>query len=401
MSMVKVVSTRPTKKAPEDDGGSVVRRFWNNDTEAVIGIMVILLVLGTINIFSSSFVLAESEFNSPYFFLQRHILNIVIGSVAFAFCFLKDYHMWRKYVPIVLLLTVLALILVLFIGPSVNGARRWLPLGFTQFQPAEFAKLVAIMLMAAYLSVQIRYQREVEIATPQMAMIAVMALLTELEPDLGTGAIIIGVPLAMMIVVGLIRWRLLAIIGTIIGGAILLILKQPYRLDRLKVMLDPWSDAQNIGYQIVQSMSAIGSGELTGMGWGVGVSKYDYLPEAHTDFAFAIFCQENGFLGAVLVFSLFAAMAIYSARIANKSVDIYGQVLAMGVMILVVGQAIANLLMVGGMLPVIGVPLPFISYGGTSLIVTMAAVGMLANVGRQGEKAFQRKMREAEEAPTE
>lgn len=309
--------------------------------------------------------------------------------------------MWRKYVPIVLLLTVLALILVLFIGPSVNGARRWLPLGFTQFQPAEFAKLVAIMLMAAYLSVQIRYQREVEIATPQMAMIAVMALLTELEPDLGTGAIIIGVPLAMMIVVGLIRWRLLAIIGTIIGGAILLILKQPYRLDRLKVMLDPWSDAQNIGYQIVQSMSAIGSGELTGMGWGVGVSKYDYLPEAHTDFAFAIFCQENGFLGAVLVFSLFAAMAIYSARIANKSVDIYGQVLAMGVMILVVGQAIANLLMVGGMLPVIGVPLPFISYGGTSLIVTMAAVGMLANVGRQGEKAFQRKMREAEEAPTE
>lgn len=401
MSMVKVVSTRPTKKAPEGEGGSVVRRFWNNDTEAVIGIMVILLVLGTINIFSSSFVLAESEFNSPYFFLQRHILNIVIGSVAFAFCFLKDYHMWRKYVPIVLLLTVLALILVLFIGPSVNGARRWLPLGFTQFQPAEFAKLVAIMLMAAYLSVQIRYQREVEIATPQMAMIAVMALLTELEPDLGTGAIIIGVPLAMMIVVGLIRWRLLAIIGTIIGGAILLILKQPYRLDRLKVMLDPWSDAQNIGYQIVQSMSAIGSGELTGMGWGVGVSKYDYLPEAHTDFAFAIFCQENGFLGAVLVFSLFAAMAIYSARIANKSVDIYGQVLAMGVMILVVGQAIANLLMVGGMLPVIGVPLPFISYGGTSLIVTMAAVGMLANVGRQGEKAFQRKMREAEEAPTE
>ena len=161
-------------------------------------------------------------------------------------------------------------------------------------------------------------------------------------------------------------------------------------------MLDPWSDAQNYGYQIVQSMSAIGSGELTGMGWGVGVSKYDYLPEAHTDFAFAIFCQENGFLGAVFVFLLFAAMAVYSARIANKAVDIYGQVLAMGIMLLVVGQAIANLLMVGGMLPVIGVPLPFISYGGTSLIVTMAAVGMLANVGRQGDKAYQRKMRAAE-----
>lgn len=396
--MLKVVSTRPTKKASEDGGGGEeVRRFWMNDMEAVIGIMVILLAVGTINIFSSSFVIAEADFNSPYFFLQRHILNIAIGAAAFFCCYMTDYHAWRKYIPIVLLLTVLSLILVLFIGPSVNGARRWLPLGFTQFQPAEFAKLVAIMLMAAYLAVQVRYRREIEIATPQMALIAVMAILTEREPDLGTAAIIIGVPLSMMIVVGLVRWRLLAIIGSIIGGAILMILKQPYRLERLKVMLDPWSDAQNYGYQIVQSMSAIGSGELTGMGWGVGVSKYDYLPEAHTDFAFAIFCQENGFLGAIFVFLLFAAMAVYSARIANKATDIFGQVLAMGVMLLVVGQAIANLLMVGGMLPVIGVPLPFISYGGTSLIVTMAAVGMLANVGRQGEKAHQRRMREETE----
>lgn len=395
--MLKVVSTRATKKASEDGGGGEeVRRFWMNDMEAVIGIMVILLAVGTINIFSSSFVIAEAEFNSPYFFLQRHVLNIAIGSIAFGCCLMTDYHAWRKYIPIVLLLTVVSLILVLFVGPSVNGARRWLPLGFTQFQPAEFAKLVAIMLMAAYLSVQVRYRREIEIATPQMALIAVMAFLTEREPDLGTAAIIIGVPLSMMIVVGLVRWRLLAIIGSIISGAIIMILKQPYRLERLKVMLDPWSDAQNYGYQIVQSMSAIGSGELTGMGWGVGVSKYDYLPEAHTDFAFAIFCQENGFLGAIFVFLLFAAMAVYSARIANKAVDIFGQVLAMGVMLLVVGQAIANLLMVGGMLPVIGVPLPFISYGGTSLIVTMAAVGMLVNVGKQGEKAHQRKLREEE-----
>ena len=373
------------------------KKFWTNDTEAVRVIMFVLLILGTINVFSSSFVIAESQYNTPYFFLKRHALNVLIGGAAFWVCFRVDYHAWRRYMPLVLLFTLVSLILVLLIGPSVNGARRWLPLGFTQFQPAEFAKLISIMMMAAYLSVQIRYRREVEFGTPQAAIILVLAWLTEREPDLGTATIIAGVPLLMMIVVGLVRWRLLALMGGIAALAIIAVLREPYRIERLKIMFDPWSDAQNYGYQIVQSLSAIGSGELTGMGLGVGVSKYDYLPEAHTDFAFAIFCQENGFLGALFVFLLFAAMAVYSARIANKAVDIYGQVLAMGIMLLVVGQAIANLLMVGGMLPVIGVPLPFISYGGTSLIVTMAAVGMLANIGLQGE-AEQRRKAEAAEA---
>ena len=383
-----------TKKNAPDESES--KKFWTNDIEAVIVIMIVLLILGTINVFSSSFVFAESEFSTPYFFLKRHVINVVIGTAAFLGCFMIDYHSWRKYMPFILLFTIVSLILVLIIGPSVNGARRWLPLGFTQFQPAEFAKLVAIMLMAAYLAARIRHNREVELLTPQIGIILMLFALTEREPDLGTGAIIAGVPLIMMIVVGLVRWRLMVIVGVILSGAIIAVLLQPYRLERLKVMFDPWSDAQNYGYQIVQSLSAIGSGELTGMGLGVGVSKYDYLPEAHTDFAFAIFCQENGFLGALFVFLLFAAMAIYSARIANKAVDIYGQVLAMGIMLLVVGQAIANLLMVGGMLPVIGVPLPFISYGGTSLIVTMAAVGMLGNVGRQGEKEQRRRQAEQE-----
>ena len=380
-----------TKKNAPDESES--KKFWTNDIEAVIVIMIVLLILGTINVFSSSFVFAESEFSKPYFFLKRHVINVVIGTAAFLGCFMIDYHSWRKYMPFILLFTIVSLILVLIIGPSVNGARRWLPLGFTQFQPAEFAKLVAIMLMAAYLAARIRHNREVELLTPQIGIILMLFALTEREPDLGTGAIIAGVPLIMMIVVGLVRWRLMVIVGVILSGAIIAVLLQPYRLERLKVM---FSDAQNYGYQIVQSLSAIGSGELTGMGLGVGVSKYDYLPEAHTDFAFAIFCQENGFLGALFVFLLFAAMAIYSARIANKAVDIYGQVLAMGIMLLVVGQAIANLLMVGGMLPVIGVPLPFISYGGTSLIVTMAAVGMLGNVGRQGEKEQRRRQAEQE-----
>lgn len=362
------------------------KKFWNNDMEALIGIMVVLIILGTINVFSSSFILAEAEFDTPYFFLKRHLINVFIGFISFLICFRIDYHKWRRFIPIVLILTVLALILVLVIGPQVNGARRWLPLGFTQFQPAEMAKLLAIMIISADIALRVKLRRSIDIFTPQMGMIAVMFILTEQEPDMGTASIILGVPLIMLVVAGLKKEKIYKLVGAVVVGVVLMILRQPYRLDRLKVTWDPWSDAQNVGYQTVQSLSAIGSGELTGMGLGVGVSKYDYLPEAHTDFAFAIFCQENGFLGAIFVFLLFAAFAVYAARVAAKAKDEYGQILAMGIMILVVGQAIANLLMVAGMLPVVGVPLPFISYGGTSLIITMAAIGILVNIGRVSEK---------------
>lgn len=370
----------------ENSGDSEKKRFWNNDMEAIIGIMVVLLILGTINVFSSSFIIAEAEFETPYFFLKRHIANIIIGFVVFAICFRVDYHRWRKLMPFILIVTIIALILVLIIGPPVNGARRWLPLGITQFQPAEAAKLVAIMIAAAYLAVQVKANKKINIFTPQTGLIFVMFVLTEQEPDMGTAAIILGIPLIMMMVAGLDGKKILKLVVVIFAGVVALIFRQPYRLERLKVTYDPWSDAQNYGYQTVQSLSAIGSGELTGMGLGVGVSKYDYLPEAHTDFAFAIFCQENGFLGAVFVFLLFAALAVYAARVASKAKDEYGQILSMGIMILIIGQAIGNLLMVGGMFPVVGIPLPFISYGGTSLMVNMAAMGILVNIGRLGHK---------------
>ena len=360
------------------------KRFWNSETEAIIGIMFVLIILGTINVFSSSFILAEAEFDSPYHFLIRHVINVFVGLVAFIICFRCDYHIWRRYMPFILIFTLIALVLVLFVGTEINGARRWLPLKVTQFQPAEVAKLVSIMIAAAYLSLEIKKQREIKIFTVQMGIIAAMFALTELEPDMGTASIILGIPLIMLIVAGLERQKVYVMLGAMLVGAVALIFRNPYRLERLKVTLDPWSDAQNYGYQTVQSLSAIGSGELTGMGLGVGVSKYDYLPEAHTDFAFAIFCQENGFLGAIFVFMLFAAFAVYAARVAGKARDEYGQMLSLGIMILVVGQAIGNLLMVGGMFPVVGIPLPFISYGGTSLIVTMAAIGILVNIGKLG-----------------
>lgn len=358
------------------------KKFWTNDIEAIIAITFVLLILGTINVFSSSFIVAEAEYDTPYFFLKRHVINIFVGLIAFGVCVRFDYHVWRRWIVAILGFTIISLVLVLIIGQEVNGAKRWLSLGVTQFQPAEMAKLVTIMIAASYISLKIKLGQELSYLTLQMGIIALIAGLTELEPDLGTATIILGIPLAMLMVSGLKRKKILQLVAVGLAVAVGMIIRAPYRLERLKIAYDPWSDAQNYGYQTVQSLSAIGSGELTGMGLGVGVSKYDYLPEAHTDFAFAIFCQENGFLGAIFVFLLFAAFAVYAARIASRASDEYGQILAMGIMLLVVGQAIANMLMVGGMTPVVGVPLPFISYGGTSLIITMAAIGILVNVGR-------------------
>ena len=219
---------------------------------------------------------------------------------------------------------------------------------------------------------------------PPYWVIFFMAALVELEPDMGTACIVFGVPFLMAFLVG-IPWKQVKVLFfTGIAGIIGLIVWQPYRLQRVLTTYDPWSDAQGVGYQAVQSMSTIGSGGLWGMGLGEGVSKYEYLPEAHTDFAFAIFAQEHGYLGVLLVIALFFMLAICCYYISARARDIYGQVLTIGIMLLVVGQAIGNLFMVSGTFPVVGVPLPFISYGGSSLLVTMASMGILLNICRHG-----------------
>lgn len=358
------------------------RKFWLNDMEAIVIIMILLVIIGTINIFSASFVTAEMTFKNPYFFLTRHLISIVIGLAAFFIATNFDYHKLRAAVPFLMAFTLVALVVVLITGVSVNGAKRWIGIGSMQFQPSEIAKIVGIVMSASFLGAKIDADKIITPFNRTLLIVLIMAALVEVEPDMGTAVLVAGIPILMYVVAGMnVRWIGYCGIAVALVAAFMITI-QPYRMERLKSWYDPWSQSQGVGYQTVQSLSAIGSGGLWGMGLGKGVSKYSYLPEAHTDFAFAVFSQENGLIAVLVVFVLYMTLAIYCANIARRAHDGFGKMMACGIMLLTVGQAAANMAMIIGLLPVVGVPLPFISYGGTSLILNMASIGVLINIGR-------------------
>ena len=355
---------------------------WGSDHEAIVWLMVVLLVVGMVNVFSSTFITAENENSAPYAYLLKHLISMGIGFVLFAMSWRVDYHKWRDWLGPVALSIAALLLFVLAAGTVVNGAKRWIYLGAFSFQPAEFAKICSVMIAAYILSYRVEHKLPINILNAQYAFIAFLFVAVEMEPDMGTACVILGIPIVMLWMAGLKTYKLqrLALVG--LAAVVGMCIYQPYRLERIKVMFNPWSDAQGMGYQTVQSVTAIGSGGVWGMGLGQGLAKYAYLPEAHTDFAFAVFCQENGFVLVALVLLLYGAFAYYAVRIARDAYDAYGQLLAGGIMLLVVGQAVVNIAMVAGCFPVVGVPLPFISYGGTSLMMTMFSVGVLINIGR-------------------
>ena len=366
--------------------------LFKSETEPIVIVMAILLVTGTINVFSSSYVLAAMDFENPYYFLQRHLQWLLLGTIACWLCRRMNYQRLRGLMFIGLGINLFLLVAVLFVGTTINGAQRWIALGPLSFQPAEFAKLMGVLMGSFSISAVLAKERfRMDRDWPRVAIpfgaILLMAFLVYREPDFGTACIVFGVPLFMALVLLVPPRRWVLILIPVALAALAIGTLQPYRMKRMEVWLDPWSDARNAGYQMVQSLSTIGSGGIFGMGFGDGVSKYEYLPEAHTDFAFAIFSQEHGFFGVLLIFFLFAVLLVASIRVATRAKDTFGQVLALGIIFLVVGQALANLAMVAGLLPVVGVPLPFISYGGSSLIVTMAGMGMLLGIADRSKDA--------------
>ncbi len=373
-------------RTEERGGAEGSFRFWVSEYEAILGLTLVLVLIGTINVFSSSFVVAATNYGDPYFFLRKQGLNVVVGLACLLMGLGIDYHWLAKGRTVGFVIVVCMLIAVSFVGIEVNGAQRWLSVGPMRLQPAEFAKPTAIFLEACYIAAQVRKGEQCKLLHREIIMIVMMFVLVEMEPDMGTALIIVGIPLTMLFCSNLKTATRLKIIGAGIVCGVLMCVYQPYRLKRLWALADPWGDAQGAGYQIVQSLQAIGSGGIWGMGMGMGVSKYHYLPEAHTDFAFSVWCQEMGFIGAFAVLMMFAAFAYYGVRIANHAKDALGQMLAFGMTMLIMMQAVINFFMVAGCLPVVGVPLPFISYGGTSLFVSLFVVGVLANIGYHSMK---------------
>lgn len=364
------------------------RKFliWENPKQAILTLMLVLMCVGCINVFSASFVAAEDMFGNGFYYLFRYLIFGAIGFGLMLFISRMDYRILlnKKIVNAFFILVAGMLILVDVIGVTNKGAARWLYLGPVSIQPSEFAKLAVIMFTARYLGRMMRYKQRISLISGDGVLAALQTvfycLLVYKQPDLGTAAIIFALMMCIFIIAGINMRQVMAIVGTAVAGAVALTIAAPYRMDRIKVWFDPWLDPRGDGYQMVQSLMAIGSGSLTGTNWGQGTGKFFYLPEAHTDFAFAIFCQENGLIGAALLILLFVILGCAFFRIAAQAKEERGFLLVSGVSFLVIGQAAANMAMVCGLFPVIGVPLVFISYGGTSMVVSMIAIGLALSV---------------------
>ena len=370
-----------------------LRRAWSRagaqrppDYLFLVATVSVLLIVGVVMVLSASSVSSMTNYGSAWYFWQRQLIWSGLGITAFVVMSRIDYHVWRRFVVPLLVISgaLLVLVLVPGIGIEVYGSRRWLGVGWFRIQPVEIAKLALLIYAADLLT---RRQRQIgdwrRSVRPVLAMFALFGMLVMLEPDMDS-TIVLALIAGATLVVGGVRIRHLVLVGGIGAGvAAIAAVAEPYRRTRVFAYLHPWDDPGNTGYQISQSLIALGSGGWTGVGLGDGRAKWMFLPNAHTDFIFAIIGEELGFLGCMLVVGLFAAFAIVGARIASRARDRFGMLLAAGVTVWVVGQALINIGAVIGLLPVSGITLPFVSFGGSALLFTMAGAGLLGNVARQ------------------
>ncbi|HKN24729.1 MAG TPA: putative lipid II flippase FtsW [Candidatus Acidoferrum sp.] len=365
-----------------------------SDTDRwLFGVTLMLCLLGAVMIFSASAVTAQQQFGHSYHFVLRQVIWLVVGLLGMFGMMKLDYHKLRE--PAVVY-TVLCLVVIMLVGTffldKSHATHRWIKVGPAQIQPSELAKLAVILYLAWFLDLRRRGATGLEFRKddlmhtilPAVVPILVCVALVVLQPDLGTSVDIVLIMTAILFVAGL-SWKWIAV-----GGAaalpmlFLLITHVSYRQARLTAFLHPESDPQGAGFQLLQSLIAVGSGGFTGVGLMESKQKLFYLPEAHTDFIYAVICEELGFIGAAIVISFIAVYAWRGLRASFNAPDGFGRMLALGATAMVLFQSLINFAVVLGMMPTKGIPLPFVSYGGSSLLVMLLATGVLLNVAQQG-----------------
>jgi len=347
-----------------------------------------LLGIGLLMVASAGIAYGKVRFGDEYFFLKQQCLGFVVGITSLFIVSRIDYHVFRRFVVPLFFLAVALLVMVFIpgIGTTVYGAARWIELGPLSLQPSEVMKLAIILYLAAWLSGNQQERNNADFFEGYVPFIAILSLVGFLiikQPDTGTLGLIFCIALIIFFVSGA---RLSHILFTIFGGIgtlALLIRFAPYRMERFLVFLNPEHDPLGSGYQLRQALMALGSGGWFGAGLGQGRQKFNYLPEPVTDSIFAVLGEEIGFIGALVVVILFLFVAWRGLRIAQRAPDMFGRLVAVGIVSWIFIQAMINIMAISGVIPLTGIPLPFISYGGTSLAVLLTSIGILLNISKQ------------------
>ena len=348
-------------------------------------VVLVLLGIGLVMVLSASQYFAQNKpYEDSFYFLKAQAKNAILGIVVMVLAMNINYQKYRKLVWPALIGAFLLMMLIALtsLGSSAKGAEQWLDLGFVRFQPSEIMKIALVLFLAKSLS-----ERREMLSSfskgflPYLALIGVVCVAVALQ-DLGTAMVIAGTAFIMLYCSGTRPAHLMMLVGAGIAFFVFMVMLEPYRMNRLLGFMDPWSDPLGTGYQTIQSLLAIGSGGFTGVGLGAGGAKWLYLPERHTDFIFAVMAEETGLLGGAFLILLFMFFAWRGFNIAMKVQDSFGSLLAAGITIMISLQAFINIGIAVGALPVTGITLPFISYGGTSLVISLAAVGVLLNISR-------------------
>ncbi len=354
----------------------------------IILLIVILVFFGTIMVFSASYVQSGVKHNDPLFFLKKNIIFSIIGFVGMIFVSKINYKVYKKYALKIMGINIFLLFMTKFspLGIELNYAKRWLDIGFSTLMTSEVTKFACIIMTATIISNRKNQINNLGTIIQPFIFVGLSVLLIIIQPDLSTSVTILFVTFGMLFIAGIHYFYVFSMAGLGFFGIILLVLFEPYRFKRFTTFLDPFKDPLGNGYQVIQSLYALGSGGIFGLGLGKSRQKFFYLPEPQNDFIFAIIGEELGYIGAIFILILFAFLIMRCLQLVGKAPDMFSSMLVAGITLQIGIQVLINVGVATSSIPNTGLPLPFISYGGTSLVIFMCAMGIILNISRYAKQ---------------